>query len=41
MVIFELDTKQAQKTFAEIKKILSTARLWKISARIEITVLNG
>lgn len=40
MVIFELDTKQAQKTFTEIKKILKAARLWKISTRIEITVMD-
>lgn len=41
MVIFELDTKQAQKTFTEIKKILKAARLWKISTRIEITVMDA
>lgn len=41
MVIFELDAKQALKTFTEIKKILGAARLWKISTRIEITVLDG
>lgn len=41
MVIFELDAKQAQKTFTEIKKILSASKLWKISTRTEITVTDG
>jgi hypothetical protein len=41
MVIFELDAKQAKKTFTEIKKILKAARLWKITTRIEITVMDG
>lgn len=41
MVIFELDTKQAQRTFTEIKRILTAAKNWKITTRIEITVLDG
>ena len=41
MVIFELDTKQAQKTFTEIKRILTAAKDWKITTLIEITVLDG
>ncbi len=41
MVIFELDTKQAQKTFTEIKRILTAAKNWKITTRMEITVLDG
>jgi hypothetical protein len=41
MVIFELDTKQTQKTFTEIKRILTAVKSWKIATRIEITVLDG
>jgi hypothetical protein len=41
MVIFELTTKEAQQTFKEIKKILTAAKTWKITTRIEITVLDG
>lgn len=41
MVIFELDTKEAQQTFTEIKKILTAGKAWKITTRIEITVLDG
>lgn len=41
MVIFEIDTKQTQKTFMEIKRILTAAKSWKITTRIEITVLDG
>lgn len=41
MVIFELDTKEVQRTFKEIKKILTAAKVWKITTRIEITVING
>lgn len=41
MVIFELSAKEAQQTFKEIKKILTVAKAWKISTRIEITVLDG
>jgi hypothetical protein len=41
MVIFELDTKEAQQTFTEIKRILKAAKNWKLTTRIEITVLNG
>lgn len=41
MVIFELETKQAQKTFTEIKRILTASKNWKITTRIEITVMDG
>jgi len=41
MVIFELDIKQAKKAFSEIQKILKAAKYWKLTTRIEITVLNG
>ena len=41
MVIFELSAKEAQQTFKEIKRILTAAKAWKITARIEITVLDG
>jgi hypothetical protein len=41
MVIFELNTKQALKAFTEIKRILKAAKSWKITTRIEITVLDG
>lgn len=41
MVIFEVNTKEAQQTFQEIKKILSTSKLWKITTRVEITVKDG
>jgi hypothetical protein len=41
MVIFELDTKEAQQTFIEIKKILTVVKNWKMTTRIELTVLNG
>ena len=41
MVIFEIDTKEVQKTFKEIKKILTAAKFWKITSRTEITVVDG
>jgi hypothetical protein len=41
MVIFELSPKEAQQTFKEIKRILTAAKSWKITRRIEITVLDG
>jgi hypothetical protein len=41
MVVFELDTKEAQHAFAEIKRILAAAKFWKVTTRIEITVLDG
>ena len=41
MVIFELDVKQAKKVFSEIQKILKAAKYWKLTTRIEITVLDG
>lgn len=41
MVIFELSAKEAQQTFKEIKRILTAAKAWKITTRIEITVLDG
>lgn len=41
MVIFELSAKDIQQTFKEIKKILTAAKAWKITTRIEITVLEG
>jgi hypothetical protein len=41
MVVFELDTKDAQQAFAEIKRILTAAKFWKVTTRVEITVLDG
>ena len=41
MVIFELAAKEAQRTFKEIKRILTAAKAWKITTRIEIRVLDG
>ena len=41
MVVFELDTKDAQQAFADIKRILTSAKFWKVTTRLEITVLDG
>lgn len=41
MVIIELKTKKALQTFTQIKKIMTAAKSWRISTRIEITVLDG
>jgi hypothetical protein len=41
MVIVELNTKKALQTFVQIKKIMTAAKSWRISNRIEITVLDG
>jgi hypothetical protein len=41
MVIIELNTKDTKKTFLEIKRILAAAKQWKITTKIEITVLDG
>jgi len=41
MVIFELDNKKALNSFTEIKRIMIAAKSWKITSRIEITVLDG
>lgn len=41
MVIVELDTKKALRTFTEIQRVVKAAKLWKISTRAEITVLDG
>ena len=41
MVIFEINTKEAKQAFAEIKKVLTAAKNWKITTRMEITVMDG
>ena len=41
MVIFEVKTKEAQQAFAEIKKVMTAAKNWKVTARMEITVMDG
>jgi len=41
MVIIELNRKKALRTFTEIKRIITAAKSWKLTTRIEITVLDG
>lgn len=41
MVIFELEVKHAKKLFSDIQKLLKAAKSWKLTTRIEITVLDG
>lgn len=41
MVIFELNTKEVKDTFKRIKKLLGASKSWKISTRIELTILDG
>jgi hypothetical protein len=41
MVIFEIDKKTAVKTFNDIKSLMRAAKTWKLTARMEITVLDG
>jgi hypothetical protein len=41
MVIIELNTKETQQVFKEIKKFLSTSKSWKITTNIELTVIDG
>jgi|GEM_PF-1453205 len=41
MVIFELNTKETQQVFKEIKKFFTAAKSWKISTSIELTIIDG
>jgi hypothetical protein len=41
MVIFELKTKETQLVFKEIKKFFSTAKSWKTTTTIELTIIDG
>jgi hypothetical protein len=41
MIIFEIEKKPAAKTFNDIKALMRAAKTWKLTSRIEITVLDG
>ncbi|REG77531.1 hypothetical protein [Algoriphagus antarcticus] len=41
MIIFELNTKETQKIFKEIKKFFTAAKSWKINTTVELTVIDG
>ncbi|WP_162419232.1 hypothetical protein [Cyclobacterium roseum] len=41
MVIIEVNNKLFFRTFNEIKRVINAAKSWKVTTRIEITVLDG
>lgn len=41
MVIFEIKTSEVKKAFLEIKKLLRVSNNWKLTTRVELTVLDG